>query len=178
MDVPKEIDAKKVGDTQLEVELRLPSETPIGPARFVVVTPEGETRETNSLLVLAAGSLVKEKEPNGGFRQAQEIPIGRPVLGAIQEANDVDVFRFTGQPGQTIVAEILAAQLGSALDGMLTLYDAGGHILATNDDGPSGADPELRVKLPADGVYYLSVIDAQDKGGPTHVYQLTVRVEK
>ena len=61
---------------------------------------------------------------------------------------------------------------------MLTLYDAGGHILATNDGGPSGADPELRAKLPADGVYYLSVIDAQDKGGPTHVYQLTVRVEK
>lgn len=178
IDLPKEADAKKMGDTQVEVQLLLPPETPAGPARFVVVTPAGDTQPTNVLLVLAPGSLVKEKEPNGGFRQAQEIPFSRPLLGAIQEANDVDVFRFTGRAGQTIVAEVQAARLGSLLDASLMLYDSTGHVQAGHDDGPSGADPELRFKLPADGTYFLSLFDAQDKGGPTHVYQLIVRIEK
>lgn len=160
------------------MQLLLPPDAPAGPTPFVLVSPGGETESTNRLLVFAPGSLLKEKEPNGGFRTAQEIPFAKPLLGTISEANDVDVFRFTGQAGQTIVAEVLAARLGSLLDASLMLYGATGHVLAGNDDSPAGADPELRFKLPADGVYFLSLFDAQDKGGPTHVYQLTVRIEK
>ncbi len=178
IDIPKEADAKKVGDTQLEVQLLLPPEAPAGPTPFVVVMPDGGTTQTNLLLVYAPGTIGKEKEPNGGFRQPQDISFSRPLLGAISEANDVDVFRFSGQAGQTIIAEVQAARLGSLLDASLMLYDVTGHVLAGNDDSPAGADPELRFKLPADGVYFLSLFDAQDKGGPTHVYQFILRLEK
>ena len=98
------------------------------------------------------------------------------MAGAIQVPRDVDVFRFAGRRGQRIVAEVLAARLGSPLDASLTLYDAAGRILANADDSRGSADPVLEMALPRDGVYFLAVNDAQDAGGPGHVYRLLVRV--
>jgi hypothetical protein len=54
----------------------------------------------------------------------------------------------------------------------VTLFDSAGHILATADDGPDGADSVLSCTLPAAGDYYASLIDAQDKGGTGYVYLL------
>jgi hypothetical protein len=176
-EVPKEQDAKKAGDTQLEVELKLPPETAVGSQPLVIVSPDGES-QPQSLLVLDKSLLVEEQEPNNGFRQAQEIQLPATVQGSIQSANDVDVFRFAGKAGQKILFEVVAARYGSSLDAILTLYDERGHILATNDDTDAGADAKLQVKLPGDGTYFISLIDAHDKGGPTHVYQLVVSAEK
>ena len=68
-----------------------------------------------------------------------------------------------------------AARYGSGLDAALTLYDAAGQQLASNDDRGDNLDPRLEVTLPRAGVYYLSLIDAHDTGGPAHVYRLVVR---
>ena len=176
-DVPKDQDAKKIGDTQVELDLAVRPETPEGTLSFTVITPEGET-EPHSVLIFDGRSLILEKEPNGGFRTAQEISLPQTVQGSIREANDVDVFRFEGRAGQKIKAEVLAARYGSALDSLLTLYDAGGHILSSNDDHAGSRDSLLQVALPSDGLYLLSLVDAQDRGSPAHVYELVVGVEK
>ena len=67
---------------------------------------------------------------------------------------------------------------GTALDSILTLYDAAGRELASNDDIEASVDSRLEVTLPRDGPYYVSVIDAHDQGGPAHVYRLVVRLRK
>ncbi len=176
-EVPKDFDAKRIGDTQLEVELKLPPETPPGPLTFVVVTPDGES-PPHALIVLDPSASVVEQEPNEGFRNAQEIPFSKTMQGSIQSPGDVDVFRFTGKAGEQIAAEVFAARHGSALDSILTLYNARGQILASNDDSEAGADSLLRVRLPADGIYYLGLVDAFDRGGPLYLYNLEVRREK
>ena len=176
-EVPKDFDPKRIGDTQLEVELKLPLDTPPGPLALVVVTPEGES-PPHALIVLDPAALVIEQEPNDGFRNAQEIPFSKTVQGSIQSAGDVDVFRFTGKAGDQIAAEVFAARHGSALDSILTLYDARGQILASNDDSEAGTDSLLRARLPVEGVYYLGLVDAFDRGGPLFVYHLVVRREK
>ncbi len=59
------------------------------------------------------------------------------------------------------------------MDSLLRLSDAAGHVLAWNDDYEFGemglithqADSYLSSKLPADGVYYVQVSDAQRHGG-------------
>ena len=173
-EVPKDYDVKRVGDTQLEVEVKLPADLAAGPLALVITTPEGET-VPYSLTVSTTGSLVVEKEPNGGFRQAQELSFGKTIRGAIGEPNDVDVFRFTGQKDEHIVAAVTAARLGSSLDGILTLYNSAGQILATSDDSEFGADPVLNARLPAAGTYFLSLIDAHDRGSAMHVYLLSLK---
>lgn len=174
-DVPKEADAKKVGDTQLEVELHFPADATTGTNWFVVVNSLGESKP-QPLVVLPGGKLVTEKEPNGGFRQPQDVALGQTIAGLVKEVGDVDVFRFTGQRGQSIRAEVNAVRSGSALDALLTLYDDAGHILATSADTDGKTDPVLRAKLPADGKYFLSLIDAHDKSGPTHAYLLSIEL--
>jgi len=176
-DVPKEQDTKKWGDTQLEVELRLPESTSPGTNVFTVVSPDGES-EPHVLVVVPAKELVLEKEPNGSFRQAQPIEFGKIMQGVIGEAKDVDVFRFEGKAGTQIFAEVSASKYGSLLDSILTLYDDHAHIIATTDDTETGTDAILRVTLPADGKYFLSLIDAHDRGGAACVYHLVVTCPK
>ena len=97
------------------------------------------------------------------------------VEGRISQAQDVDVFRFEGKQGQQLILEVFAARHGSALDSLLTLHDADGRTLAVSDDIEGSSDSRIEVTLPKTGVWYVSVIDAHDQGGPTHVYRLSVR---
>ena len=102
--------------------------------------------------------------------QSRSTPEGFPV----GEPNDVDVFHFTGQKDERIVAAVTAARQGSSLDGILTLYTSAGQILATSDESESGPDPVLNARLPAAGTYFLSLIDAHDHGSAMHVYLLSL----
>ncbi len=172
-EVPKESDAKKVGDTQVAGEIFLPAETPAGTNWFTLTSPDGISAPM-PLLFFAATDLIEEKEPNGGFREAQALSNGATMSGMIKEAGDVDVFRFEGAAGQLIRIEVIAASVGSAADSLLTLYDAQGSLLASNDDAEGGRDSRLEFKLKTTGTHYVSVMDANDKAGPTHVYLLRV----
>jgi hypothetical protein len=172
--VPNMQEPAKVGDTQVEVEITVAREFKEAKAEFVVVTPAGETKP-HALLVETVLPVAAEKEPNNGFRQAQALPLPGAVDGAIAGPQDVDVYRVEGKAGQKLVAEVLAARHGSALDSFLTLYDADARQLAANDDA-DGTDSRIEFTLPKDGIYYLSLLDAHDQGGPAHVYRLVVRV--
>lgn len=172
-EVPKESDAKKVGDTQVAAEIFLPAETSAGTNWFTLTSPDGISAPI-PLLFLPAADLIEEKEPNGGFREAQALPNGPTMSGMIKEVGDVDVFRFEGAAGQLIRIEVIAASAGSALDSLLTLYDALGNLLASNDDALGGRDSRLECRLKTTGTHYVSVMDANDKAGPTHVYLLRV----
>jgi hypothetical protein len=170
---PKE--ANRVGNTEAEIEVTLPPDCPARTVTVTVLTPAGES-PPHALLVDRV-PVVAEKEPNNGFREAQPITPGQDVQGAISQNQDVDVYRFEGKAGQQIVAEVLAARYGSALDSFLTLYDGQGRTLASNDDSDGSPDSRVELRLPRDGSYYLSVIDANDQGGPAHVYRLALRVK-
>jgi hypothetical protein len=198
-DLPPGAEAADAGDTQVEVELTVPKETPAGELPLVVVTPAGQTTP-RALLVTDPATTIDEKEGNNGFRQAQALKPPATVRGRIENPDDVDVFSFTARSGQTVVAEVSAARYGSLLDSLLTLYDARGNVLASNDDATPDADatgdddgdrkkdPEkalaararrdsvLKFRCPSDGTYYLSLLDANARGGAAHVYQLTVRL--
>ncbi len=174
--MPKDVEPAAVGDTQMELEITLPAEAPEGRVSIVAVTPLGST-EPHPLLVLSKEKLVPEKEPNGAFTQAQPLESGKVIVGAIAQPKDVDVFKVKGQKGEAWTFEAIAQRLGSHLDPTLSLYTESGQLLATRDDDPGARDATLRVTLPADGVYYLSLIDAHDLGDAMHVYHLHARRE-
>jgi len=175
--MPDKQEAKHVGDTQVEIEVTLPADVPDGTAEFTLVTPAGESA-AHKLLVEKSIPVIVEKEPNNGFKQAQPIALPQAVDGVIGQNQDVDVFRIEGKAGQRVVIEVLAARYGSALDSYLSLYDAAGRLLASCDDIEGSTDSRIEMTLPRDGVYFASVSDANDTGGPVHVYRLVVREKK
>jgi hypothetical protein len=123
-----------------------------------------------------------EQEPNDSPESAQAIGLPVIINGRIDHPGDVDVYRFDGQPGEEVVAEVYARRLNSPLDSILKLTDADGKQLAINDDHDDKAfgllthqaDSYLRASLPARGTYDLHIGDAQHKGGPEYGYRLRI----
>lgn len=168
------LDAKDVGDTLVEAEVTVPADFAIGPLTFTVVTPDGDASDA-SVLVRSVSTTSEEKEPNDGFTAAQSMEFNRLISGSIKQDKDVDVFRFSGRAKQRLTAEVSASCCGSLLDAGLTLFDAGGQILAANDDIAATRDARLEAELPTDGVYFLCINDAHDRGGAWHNYELSVK---
>jgi hypothetical protein len=168
-------DTQRVGDQRLEVELSLPANTPTGTnIALVVVSPDGDSKPF-PLFVAAAGQIIGEKEPNNGFREAGALDDGKTVRGALETLTDVDVFRCELQAGHTLRAKVVAERLGATLDATLSLYDAQGRLLTSNDDAKgSGRDPLLEFKAPSAGRYWLAVSGVTEKAGAAAVYLLTV----
>ena len=123
-----------------------------------------------------------EEEANNSIAKAQEIKTPVIVNGRIERPDDRDVFRVRGKANETLVAEVVARRLDSPLDGVITLTDASGKILAFNDDredlgagtNTHHADPSFRVTLPSDGVYFVHVADTARQGGKEFAYRLRV----
>jgi hypothetical protein len=173
-EVPNGQDAKRVGDTQVEFEITLPPDMPVGRLPFHLVTVDGVTA-TRELLVVDATSRADEKEPNNGFGEAQQIQAGIPIRGAIQEDKDVDVYRVNVTAGRKISCAIFAAESGALLDPVLTIFDERGNILAATDDSGDSRDSRTFFTPAITGACFVAVNDANDRGGPWHTYTLEIR---
>jgi hypothetical protein len=111
---------------------------------------------------------------------AQTVTLPVIVNGRISHPGEGRVFKFAGQAGQNVVAEVIARRLGSPLDSFLRLTDAAGKQLAFNDDfddqadglDTHHADSYLTATLPADGTYFIHLTDTQGQGGPEYAYRL------
>ena len=121
-----------------------------------------------------------EAEPDTTTTKAQAVTLPCLVNGRIGKPGDVDVFEFAGRSGEEVVAEVQARCYRSPLDSLLRVTDKRGKVIGLNDDcenKESGlvthhADSYLRVRLPADGTYRVSLADAQRHGGRDYAYRL------
>jgi len=151
--------------------------------RLVVGEPVADGERADSVaMARAAGDLPEcvEVEPNDGPDSAQGVSLAVSVSGQIERPGDVDVYRFAGRAGETIIAEVRARRLGSDLDSLVRLIDGSGAVVAWNDDSPDAeaglithhADSYVRAELPADGTYFVRLSDVRQHGGERHEYRL------
>ena len=173
---PKGYPAERVGDSEAEVELELPKDFPAGPLGLTVVGPKG-TSEAFALTV-DGSPRTAEKEPNGSFAQAQELTLPATVDGAVGSDFDVDVYRFAAKAGEKVRVEAKASRLGSPLDALVVVYDEGKRTIDSADDTDGNPDPVFTFTVPRAGVYFVSVIDSHDAGGPLVAYRLSIAPAK
>lgn len=166
---PPNTEAGKVGDTELEVAFTVPKSVSSTRVEIAAVSTNG-TSEPFVMMLVAPERVTEEIEPNNSFRAPRSISIPATIQGTIQEAHDVDVFRFGGKKGEIIHCKITASSMHSPLDSLLTLYDSKGHILKSSDDSESSRDSDLKATLPENASYFLSITDAQDHGSLLHCY--------
>lgn len=167
--VPNNYPANKLGDTECDVELEFAAGYSPTQVSLSAIN-SGGTSEAYSVIAVAKPN--PEKEPNDTFAAAQKIALPIAVEGTIAKDRDVDVFAFEGKKGQMMKFAVRARKLGAPTDALLTLYDDARNVLALVDDTEGSSDPVLIAKLPRDGTYYLSVIEANDLGGPQFGYRL------
>jgi hypothetical protein len=156
---------------KLKARVRIAADAAPGVRALRVLTPIGPS----DIAWFAVGQWpeVAEKEPNNSREQAQGIRFPVTVSGSVDPGEDVDVFRFNVAAGRTLVFEVQAARLGSALDSILSLEDASGREVALNEDF-NGPDSLLAFTIPTTGDYFLRLRDLRYQGGGGYTYRLTM----
>ncbi len=132
--------------------------------------------------ILAQIPQQEEAEPNDNIANAQKVAVPELIKGKIGRDGDVDLYKFTGKAGDSLVAEVYARRLGSPLDSLVRLLDATGKVIALNDDVKNGelglltnyTDSYLQAKLPADGTYFVQVSNTLRQGGDDYNYYLRI----
>jgi hypothetical protein len=114
---------------------------------------------------------VLEVEPNNGVAEATPGAAAGAFDGVIGAEGDVDFFKFDGKTGQVFDVRIWARALGSPLDSVLVVHNPDGSALGSDDDA-AAVDSKVRVTLPADGTYLVSVRDHLSRGGDTFSYRI------
>lgn len=172
VNVPNQMNAEVVGDTEIEVEITLPAEVSGGAIPIQLIGPGGEGPPVK-IMIQGDLPIIDEKEPNNGFPEAQPITAPVCVRGTIRNGQDVDVYRLEGKAGETLRVEVIARRTGSPVDPMLTLFNQSGQILTLGK--PKDGDAYLEHVCKKDEPLFLSVIDAHDQGESFFVYHLLIR---
>jgi hypothetical protein len=105
----------------------------------------------------------------------QRLAAPMAVSGRIASAAEEDRYELAVTPGAVLRFDVLAARVGSSLDGVLSIRNKAGAELANNDDRPRTTDPGLDYTVPA-GVDSLIVAikDLEGRGGENFVYRLSI----
>jgi hypothetical protein len=178
------IDGWNLAEKELKLDTRPGSE----PLRRTVYA---DSKGISNAVPYAVDTLPEsnEVESNDTLQTAQKINLPQIVNGHILKSGDIDVFQFSGRPGERIAAEVSARCLNSPLDSLLQLTDASGKVIQWNDDyvqkeehlyedrvglQTHHADSYLIAELPNDGAYYVHLTDAGHHGSAAHSYRLRV----
>ncbi|HQU42506.1 MAG TPA: PPC domain-containing protein, partial [Pirellulales bacterium] len=130
---------------------------------------------------------VLENEPNDEPPQAAPVNWPVTVNGRVDRPGDRDVFRFHLAAGGKLALRVAAQQLGSPVDALVTVREAGGKELLSLDDRqpvpreppvvraiatPPIDDPLGEFTATVEGDYYLAIEDRYGNGGPEYAYRL------
>ncbi|QGJ69378.1 Serine protease [Planctomycetales bacterium 10988] len=165
------IEVKLVGDgiPNSTQQVKLPQEVT---EEYSFILGSGEEIAPSQMpFRLSQAPNVLEKEPNNVTKDATPAELPAAFNGIIQTENDFDFFVFEAKKNDRYLIRCFARQVGSPLDAVLTVMDAKGKSIVSNDDKVA-VDPEVDFKAPADGKYYVRVYDHLRRGGEDFVYRV------
>jgi hypothetical protein len=140
--------------------------------KFRIQTPLG----TSNMAVIAIDSLPEinahEKSSAGSPAEPQRVELPATLVGTLRAPGDADNYNFEGTAGEELVFQVVASQIDSKLQSLLVLRDSSGKQLAEAGQNENSPDAVLSYKLPAQGVYTLSIADREKGGGMDHFYRV------
>lgn len=162
-------DASNGGALQLNLTIA-PNAVP-GMREIRVITPRGSSNAGR--VWVGAYPEANEVEPNNlvsAPQKLEKLPV--TINGQVNGGEDLDIFTFQANAGDTYVFDLVAFQIVSGLDGYLSLTDARGKTLQTVQEG-FDRDPRLIYTFKETGTYGIQVRDTTFRGGGNFVYKLT-----
>ena len=162
------------GNPEVIADIMVAKTAAPGVCRFRVVSSSGVS-DAGYWMIGRDIAQSEEKEPNNDNAQAQAVALPLAINGRISDTGDVDTYRFDLKAGQPFVAEVTANRVGSPLDSILTLKDANGREVASNDDH-NGPDSLLVYTPKVPGRYFLTLASSDGQGGPNFTYRLEMGI--
>jgi len=170
--VKAQIGAPATDGNSVPLTLEIAPNAAPGPYEVRVIAPKGGSNP--AYLWIGAWPEIAEAEPNNRPAEAMKpdrLPL--TIYGRMDGPEDVDWFAFHAEAGETLVFDICAYRLYSALDPALELRDSADRLLDSAMEGYD-RDPRLLYTFKAAGTYYLQVRDVMYRGGSNFVYRLTL----
>ena len=162
-----------VEEKQARLELDIAADATPGIYPFHLLAKAGLSNPR----LLRIDELPQTSEAEENDSLATATPIAAPMgVNGVLTATDVDHYRFEVTAGQTLVFDVEAHRIGSALQPVLTLFDAAGRTVARAAVGPRDIAPDIRLShtFSSPGTYTLRVHDLVYAGGDFAVYHLRV----
>ena len=95
------------------------------------------------------------------------------INGRMFPREDIDIWEFEAQQGQSITCEVHASRIGSPLDSRLEVRGPNGRPVAENTDH-FGSDSFLRFTAGQTGTYQVHIHDSTFRGLQQFIYRLTI----
>lgn len=176
---PKEGEAAKKPLEKMKIRVAAEAESLPGVRDLRMATPRGVS--TVGQLVVVRDPVIAESGNNDMPGQAQAIALPAAVCGAIERAEDVDLFRFAAEAGQTLVFQVRCARLQDRIhdlqthaDPIITLKTLSGGTLVSSDNDSYQADPVLAHRFDQAGEYLLEVRDVRYQGNQYWEYCIEI----
>lgn len=157
--------------TEWSSEFAIAADAALGMAAWRVTCGWGGTRVRPFLI----GDLPEhiEAESNSTPDRAERVTLPVTINGQIAGERDIDCFVFSASAGQTVIADMFAARIGSPLEPVFELYSADGHRIPAETHRVAD-DNVLSFRVPAAGDYVLQIANVSFRGGPEFVYRVTL----
>ncbi len=135
--------------------------------QFIRVTDFGYYNETNP----------NDSPGKSSQKMIPEAPFA--FHGTIEKDGDQDWYKFKAKKGQKLTAKVYAQSLASPLDSVLQFRHADGKYISNNDDQSQGLpDSKLDFNVPADGEYWVMIMDQLKSSSPHHHYRIELTHQK
>ncbi|HVJ47074.1 MAG TPA: PPC domain-containing protein [Luteolibacter sp.] len=152
---------------------------PAAPVSPFPVFPEQEGLMSPSPHWITVSPLEHVEET--GENSAQDKAVAMPAIpsaaqGVLTTPNQSDWYKFTAKKDDNLVLQVVARELRSPLDSVISVYDAKGKRLGQNDDqgAKAGPDSKLAWNAPADGEYFIEISDQLKRGGGDFSYRVEI----
>lgn len=174
--VPKsEEEEKKSGALEsLSIRFTVQPDAIPGVRDFRIATPRGIS--TTGQLVVARDPILEESGDNHSMADANVVSLPATLCGKIEKAEDVDLFRFHADAGDSIAFHVRCMRLQDRIhdlqqhaDPLITLRHASGTTLAAADN-VFAADPLLVYSFRESGDYFLEIRDVRYQGNRYWTY--------
>ncbi len=166
---------------EMKVRFDVAADALPGVRDYRIVTPNGVS--TLGQLVIADAPVFMETGDNNAADKAQTVTLPQTICGAIERAEDVDVFKFSVTAGQAYSFHVRSQRLQDRIhdlqqhvDPILTLRHANGSTLAASDNFFYG-DPLVHYRFEQAGDYFLEIRDARYQGNQYWEYSIEVSAE-
>jgi len=174
----EEKEGEKPNAQKLNLRFQVSGDARPGVRDFRIATPQGAS--TLGQLVITPHPVVRELRDNNDREHAQAVELPAAICGAIDPAEDVDVFKFRAAAGQAISFHVRSLRLQNRIhdlqqhiDPILELKTGNGTTLAASDNFFSG-DPFLHHRFEQDGEYFLQIRDVRFQGNRYWQYCIEV----
>lgn len=156
---------RSLDSNELAVDVVVKPEAPAGAVQLVVENEVGKAAPLT--IAIDRYPAIAEAGVTDSARAAQAVKLPTTIAGSIDRAGNVDYFRFEAKAGEQVGVQVVAAELGSKLDPVLTLTDATGLVLAEGN-------AMLGYTIPKAGTYSVGIRDREYRGAEDMTYRLHI----